>query len=83
MLLQHRGHALLSAGRSIAVQGFNENASVLGMLAAYAALMAFEVPIVPLMVAFGGLIASLIGALMWREQRRLRALRAGPAVVTP
>ena len=30
-LLQHRGHQLLSAGRSIAVQGFNENASVLGI----------------------------------------------------
>jgi LPLT family lysophospholipid transporter-like MFS transporter len=36
-LLQHRGHTLLSAGRSIAVQNFNENASVLVMLAVYAA----------------------------------------------
>ena len=36
-LLQHRGCQLLSAGRSIAVQGFNENVSVLAMLAAYAA----------------------------------------------
>ena len=39
-LLQHRGHVLLRAGRSIAVQGFNENASVLAMLAVYAALIA-------------------------------------------
>jgi len=31
-LLQHRGYALLSAGRSVAVQGFNENLSVLCML---------------------------------------------------
>ncbi|MEV8645997.1 hypothetical protein, partial [Mesorhizobium ciceri] len=31
-LLQHRGHVLLSAGHSIAVQNFNENLSVLIML---------------------------------------------------
>jgi MFS transporter, LPLT family, lysophospholipid transporter len=35
-LLQHRGCQLLTAGRSIAVQGFNENAGMLLMLAAYA-----------------------------------------------
>lgn len=34
-LLQHRGHSLLTAGRSIAVQGFNENAGMLVMLAVY------------------------------------------------
>jgi hypothetical protein len=34
-LLQHRGHQLLTAGRSIAVQGFNENAGMLVMLAVY------------------------------------------------
>ena len=33
-LLQHRGMQVLSSGRSIAVQGFNENLSVLLMLAA-------------------------------------------------
>ncbi len=31
-LLQHRGHVLMSAGHSIAVQNFNENISVLTML---------------------------------------------------
>lgn len=36
-MLQHRGAVLLSTGRSIAVQGFNENASVLLMLALYSA----------------------------------------------
>jgi MFS family permease len=65
-LLQHRGCALLTAGRSIAVQGFNENASILAMLAVYAALVAVELPIVPLMAGFGVLIALAIGALMWR-----------------
>lgn len=69
-LLQHRGCTLLSAGRSIAVQGFNENASVLGMLAIYAALIAFEVEIVSVMWGFGLCIAGAMGCLMWRERRR-------------
>lgn len=74
-LLQHRGYTLLSAGRSIAVQGFNENLSVLAMLATYAALVAIDVPIVPLMWGLGLLVASAIALLMWRERCLLRALR--------
>ncbi len=70
-LLQHRGCVLLSAGRSIAVQGFNENASVLLMLCLYAALLALELPIVPLIQGLGLFIGSAIGLLMWREKRRL------------
>lgn len=76
-LLQHRGCTLLSAGRSIAVQGFNENASVLGMLAVYALLLRLEVPIVPLMVAFGLSIAVALGGMTWR-QRRLPGAVAWP-----
>lgn len=75
-LLQHRGYTLLSAGRSIAVQGFNENLSVLAMLAGYAALVAMDVPIVPLMWGLGLLVAAGIALLMRREcclQRRLDA----------
>ena len=75
-LLQHRGCTLLSAGRSIAVQGFNENASVMGMLAVYAALLWLDVPIVPLMVGFGLSIAAAIAALLWRERSRRAALVA-------
>lgn len=70
-LLQHRGCVLLSAGRSIAVQGFNENASVLAMLAGYAVLLVLDVPIVPLMTCLGLAVAAGMAALMWRE-RRLR-----------
>lgn len=69
-LLQHRGCVLLSAGRSIAVQGFNENASVLVMLAAYAGLVALDVPIVPLLWGFGLLIAAVMGLLIWRARAR-------------
>jgi MFS family permease len=63
-LLQHRGCTVLTAGRSIAVQGFNENASVLAMLAVYGALVAAEVPIVPLLWGLGLLIALAMAALI-------------------
>ena len=69
-LLQHRGCELLSAGRSIAVQGFNENVSVLALLALYGALVAAEMPIVELLYGFGLLIAAAMGALWWRERLR-------------
>jgi MFS family permease len=69
-LLQHRGHALLSAGRSVAVQGCNENASVLLMLGTYAGLLALDLPIVSLMAAFGLVIAAAMLLLIWRERRR-------------
>jgi len=71
-LLQHRGCTLLSAGRSIAVQGFNENASVLGMLSVYTTLVALDVPIVTLLWVFGLCIAAGIAALMHRERLRSR-----------
>lgn len=68
-LLQHRGCQLLSAGRSIAVQGFNENASVLVMLALYAALVWADVPLRLLMGGFGLSIATAVALLMVRERR--------------
>lgn len=68
-LLQHRGCVLLSAGRSIAVQGFNENASILVMLAIYAALLAMDVSIVALMWGFGLVCAALLAWIMWRLRR--------------
>jgi hypothetical protein len=80
-LLQHRGGLVLTPGRSIAVQGFNENLSVLSMLALYAALLSIEVPVASLMSGMGVLLIVSIGALMARERlndvtpaaRRLRA----------
>lgn len=67
-LLQHRGCQLLSAGRSIAVQGFNENASVLAMLAAYAAMVALQVPVVTLMVGLGLAVSTSVAVLAWRHR---------------
>ncbi|MDP4302105.1 lysophospholipid transporter LplT [Leptothrix discophora] len=79
-LLQHRGCELLSAGRSIAVQGFNENASVLAMLAIYAGLLALDVGIVPLMWGFGLAIALAIAGLIVLEHRRARRARLAGAL---
>jgi MFS family permease len=70
-LLQHRGHQLLTAGRSIAVQNFNENASVLVTLAIYAALLAVDVDIRTLMSGLGVWVAAVV-AWLWLHSRRQR-----------
>ncbi len=55
-LLQHRGYTLLTAGRSIAVQGFNENAGMLVMLAVYAGATALHLQLSTLVLGFGALV---------------------------
>ena len=52
-LLQHRGHLLMGSGHSIALQNFNENASILLMLGAYALMIEAELPIKTIVVVFG------------------------------
>ncbi|MCU6433511.1 lysophospholipid transporter LplT [Undibacterium sp. Jales W-56] len=52
-LLQHRGHVLMSAGHSIAVQNFNENLSVLTMLALYALMVSLNLNIHVVIIMFG------------------------------
>ncbi len=74
-LLQHRGHVLLSAGRSVAVQGFNENASVLVMVGLYAAMAGANWPVQHIMWTLGAAIAVAIGCLWWHETRRPQASR--------
>ena len=65
-LLQHRGHVLMSAGHSIAVQNFNENISVLMMLAMYSLLIWFDVPIPYVIVGFG----FAVSLIMWLVIKR-------------
>jgi len=77
-LLQHRGHSLLTAGRSIAVQGFNENLSILLMLGSYAGLLAAQAPMLPLMSGFGLLVAAARAALIWHRRCR-PALATAPS----
>ena len=67
-LLQHRGAILLTAGRSIAVQGFNENLSVLLVLGLYTALVAADLPMNALLLGLGLGVAGCIAALMWRKR---------------
>ncbi len=71
-LLQHRGHVLLSAGHSIAVQNFNENLSVLSMLLLYALLIWLDVPIAYVITGFG-LSVSIIMVLIMRRHARNQA----------
>lgn len=52
-LLQHRGHVLLSAGHSIAVQNFNENLNILLMLALYALMIRANFAINTIIALFG------------------------------
>jgi MFS family permease len=68
-LLQHRGHRLLTAGQSIAVQGFNENLSVLVVLGLYAGLVALQVPVQMIMAIAGLGLAAFIGRSLWRRKR--------------
>lgn len=76
-LLQHRGHQLLTAGRSIAVQGYNENLSILVMLGVYSALLALEVAIVPLMIGLGTGVALAMGVFIRRVSAGRAARLAG------
>lgn len=52
-LLQHRGHELIGAGHSIAVQNFNEHIGILLMLGAYLLMVKAQIPINIIVIAFG------------------------------
>ncbi|MBU3640363.1 lysophospholipid transporter LplT [Polynucleobacter sp. Fuers-14] len=71
-LLQHRGHVLMSAGHSIAVQNFNENISVLVMLLVYSLLIWLDIPVQFVIIGFG-LIVSLIMWLVIKRHARNQA----------
>ena len=71
-LLQHRGHHLVGAGRSIAVQNFNENSSILLMIALYSLLLHLGYSIYTVIVVFGMFVAgtmTLVQLWYWRNRR--------------
>lgn len=68
-LLQHRGHVLMSAGRSIAVQNFNENLSILVMLGVYSLLILFDLSVPATMVIFGLFVMTSMGLVIWKHRR--------------
>jgi len=66
-LLQHRGHLLMGAGRSIAVQNFNENLSIFAMLGLYAVMQKLELSIYLIITVFGLLLSGIMAALYKRH----------------
>ena len=64
-LLQHRGHNLMGAGRSIAVQNFNEQACILVLGATYSLSTGLGLPTFASITAFGLVIAGF----MWLIRR--------------
>ena len=64
-LLQHRGHNLMGAGRSIAVQNFNEQACILALGAGYSLSTGMGLSAFGAITCFGLLVAGF----MWLIQR--------------
>lgn len=71
-LLQHRGHALMSAGHSIAVQNFNENLGILFMLGLYALLVKLNAPVQVVIVLFGATVSGVMLLVMRKHHANQR-----------
>ena len=71
-LLQHRGHVLMSAGHSIAVQNFSENGSILLMLGLYALLVKFDLSVNIVIVLFGLFVAGVMWMVMKKHAANQR-----------
>jgi MFS family permease len=70
-LLQHRGHNLMGAGRSIAVQNFNEQACVLAIGAMYTAMTRLGVSVYGAIVIFGLFTAAMSFLILLWHRRNL------------
>ena len=77
-LLQHRGHNLMGAGRSIAVQNFNEQACILGLGAFYAGMTRFGLSAFGAIALFGIVVAGIMEAI--RRWHRHNLQRHGAEV---
>ncbi|ELX13796.1 lysophospholipid transporter lplT [Janthinobacterium sp. HH01] len=71
-LLQHRGHVLMSAGHSIAVQNFNENLSILTMLAMYSLMLRGHLNLDVIIVLFGLFLAGTMYFIMRKHAANQR-----------
>jgi MFS transporter, LPLT family, lysophospholipid transporter len=65
-LLQHRGHLLMGAGHSIAVQNFNENISILVMSGLYSMMIGAKLSIYYIVITFGAFLAGTMMLILWR-----------------
>jgi len=68
-LLQHRGHLLMGAGSSIAVQNFNENLSIFLMLLLYSGMEMLHLHLFVIVTVFGLMLSGIMGALYMRHGR--------------
>ena len=71
-LLQHRGANLMGAGRSIAVQNFNEQACILGLGAFYTGMTRFGLSAFAAIAMFGVLVAGTMWLIRRWHQSQLR-----------
>ena len=72
-LLQHRGHNLMGAGRSIAVQNFNEQACILVLGAAYSLSSGLGVHTFGAITGFGLVVAGVMWLIRrWHASNCLR-----------
>lgn len=71
-LLQHRGHILMGAGHSIAVQNFNENLSILMMTGLYALLIRWGLSINTVIILFGLFVAGVMWLIKGRHEANQR-----------
>ena len=70
-LLQHRGHNLMGAGRSIAVQNFNEQACILGLGAFYTGMTKLNLSAFAAIAVFGAVVAGVMELIRRWHQRNL------------
>lgn len=66
-LLQHRGHILMGAGHSIAVQNFNENISILIMTGLYYLMVKMDMSIHWVVSLFGLFVSALMYMIRQRH----------------
>ena len=78
-LLQHRGHNLMGAGRSIAVQNFNEQACILGLGGLYVLGTGLGVTAFGIIAFFGFLITAVMWLIMRWHASNLRKYPAEEA----
>jgi MFS family permease len=71
-LLQHRGHILMGAGHSIAVQNFNENLSILIMTGLYYLMIRMDLSIYAILTLFGLCVSGLMVLIRARHLHNQR-----------
>lgn len=75
-LLQHRGHILLGAGHSIAVQNFNENIGILLLLGVYTLMVHQNMHINLIIIIFGVFVSVCMAVIHQLYLKHMRAIAA-------